>query len=36
MHQVVLSLTPEVVENDGGDFKLDEKNKQAFLTETGH
>ncbi len=36
MQQVVMSLKPMDESSDDADFKIDEKHKQAFLTETGH
>ena len=36
MNEVSKSLVPQQEGEDNGDFKLDEKHKQVFLTETGH
>jgi preprotein translocase subunit SecA len=36
MQKVALELKMQQDENDDGDFKIDEKHKQAFLTENGH
>ena len=36
MNKLVPRLTPQKEEDDGGDYLLDEKSKQAYLTETGH
>ena len=36
MQQVAILLNPVDESDDSGDFKIDEKHRQAFLTETGH
>ena len=36
MNRIVPRLTLQKEEDDGGDYLLDEKSKQAYLTETGH
>lgn len=36
MNRIVPRLTLQKEEEDGGDYVLDEKSKQAYLTETGH
>ncbi len=36
INQIVKQLKPEIREGDDGDYALDEKSKQVFLTEAGH
>ena len=36
MNQIVPRLKPSMGEKEGGDFTVDEKTKQVFLTEEGH
>ena len=36
MNRIVPRLRLQIEEEDGGDYVLDEKSKQAYLTETGH
>jgi len=36
MNQIVPRLKPSMDETEGGDFTVDEKTKQVFLTEEGH
>lgn len=36
LNQIIPMLKPQKTENDGGDYTLDEKSRQAYLTEEGH